>query len=290
MPPCAHGWLSYLNWKTSATDGPDVGVPATSPPEARGYLLVIVTPAGPHAILVRAGQKMQTVDVGDQRGTAAARTVALVITDLIVDELDPHAPLLAADSPEPPAQVEATAGTASAPAGPVSDAIANVRTRGPLRMAATAGVSKGIGAEESRCFRAEVDIGRPFVGRLIVGGVIGLVFIPRRNQGRPDNLSYAAAMAGVWTGWRIRALEVGLGPFVSPYALGGDVEHSGVLAGAGALARLVTPLSDRLRLVVATRASGYLNRIHVTWPGSGGFATPRLELAFTAGLAWDGTP
>lgn len=83
---------------------------------------------------------------------------------------------------------------------------------------------------------------------------------------------------------------MGIGPFVSPYALGGDTEHSGVIAGAGPLVRLVTPLSARLRLVVAMRANGYLNRIHVTWPGLGGFATPRFELAFTAGLAWDGKP
>jgi hypothetical protein len=60
-----------------------------------------------------------------------------------------------------------------------------------------------------------------------------------------------------------------------------------VLVGAGALGRVVTPLSPQLRLVVAAAVDGYANRIHVDWPGSGGFATPRLGVALSAGLAWD---
>jgi hypothetical protein len=276
--------------RTPASAVSDVSAPTPSPPEAQGYLLVEVTPAGPHAVLVRAGSKAQRVEVGDRSGTAAARIVALVIADLIVDEMVPSATVPAVVSPEPKASAQVHAPPASAPGAPVFEATSTPRSHGGLRIAATAGASKGIGTEEKLCFRAEVDAGRPLVGRLVVGGTLGLGLIPRRNRGLPDELSYSSAIAGVWAGWRIHAMEVGGGPFVSPYALGGATEHFGVLTGAGCLVRLVTPLSARLRLVVASRLNGYLNRIHVTWPGRGGFATPRFEVVLTAGLAWDGTP
>lgn len=192
-------------WETPAEAVPNVGdlaaTPDTSPPDAHAYLPVVVTSAGPHTVLLRAGQNAQVVDVGDQSGTAAARIVALVIADLIVEEIvPPAAPAQVATSPERPAQAQAAAGTTPVPAVPVLDATTHARSQGTLRLATTAGVSKGIGVQEPLCIRAEVDAGRPLIGRLVVGGVLGFVLIPRRNRGRPDELSYTAAMAEAWAG------------------------------------------------------------------------------------------
>jgi hypothetical protein len=247
--------------------------------------LVIVTSSGPHSVRVRAGEKSQVVDVGDRTGTSAARIVALVIADLSAEEMT----LPTAALPPTPSRPRISK-PAPAPITATGPAVGSYHSQSSLRIAATAGASKGASADEPLCFRSDVDVSRPLVGRLLTGGSLGLVLIPRRNRGRPDDLSYTAAMVNVWAGLRIRTLELGMGPFVSPYALGGDVENYGVLAGASGLVRLVTPLSTRFRLVVAARANAYLNRIHVTWPGMGGFATPRYELAFSAGVAWDRTP
>jgi hypothetical protein len=240
-------------------------------------------------LIVRAGDKTQRVDVGDRRGTAAARIVALVIADLMADELAPTV--------SPPAAAEVTDGggaeVARAPetrAVLVRDAAPNARAQDPVRIAGTAGGSRGIGAQDAICFRADVDVSRPVEGRLVAGGGVGLVLIPTRNPGQPDEFSYTGAMARASIGWRADRFELGAGPFVSPYKLGGTTDRTGVLAGAGVMARLVAPLSARTQLVVAARADGYANRVHVNWLGFGGFATPRLDLALAVGLAWDMAP
>jgi hypothetical protein len=245
-----------------------------APPDDEGHPRVIVASDGADAVTVRAGDKTQRVDLGDRRGTAAARIVALVIADLMADELAPS--------------------VASAEAAEATDGAGAAAARAPetpaVRIAGTVGGSRGVGAQESVCFRADVDVSRPVEGRLVAGGSVGLVLIPTRNAGQPDEFSYTAAMARASIGWRADRLELGAGPFVSPYKLGGTTDAAGLLAGAGVTARVVTPLSSRSQLVVAARADGYANRIHVNWLGFGGFATPRLDFGLAVGLAWDTAP
>jgi hypothetical protein len=260
-----------------------------APPDDEGHPRVIVASDGADAVTVRAGDKTQRVDLGDRRGTAAARIVALVIADLMADELAPS--VASAEAAE--ATDGAGAAAARAPETPavlVRDATANVIAQDTVRIAGTVGGSRGVGAQESVCFRADVDVSRPVEGRLVAGGSVGLVLIPTRNAGQPDEFSYTAAMARASIGWRADRLELGAGPFVSPYKLGGTTDAAGLLAGAGVTARVVTPLSSRSQLVVAARADGYANRIHVNWLGFGGFATPRLDFGLAVGLAWDTAP
>jgi hypothetical protein len=88
-------------------------------------------------------------------------------------------------------------------------------------------------------------------------------------------------------GWRAGPLELLVGPFLSPYAVGGASQHTGVLFGGGATARLTPSLSPRLRLVVGVRVDGYANRIHASWTGQTGFATPRVGGAIAIGVAWN---
>ena len=277
---------------SEAVDSAGAGRPEAAAGDGEREMLVTVAPAAPRTVWVRAGQREQVVELGDQRGGAAARVVALVIADLIGDELAPPA---GTDRQVVTSPARRRAATVSAPppltiSTPLTVGRSILWSETRWRMAVTAGTSKGIGSDESLCLRAEADAGRPLVGGLVLGSALGVVVIPERNRGRPDALSYTAAVARAWAGWRSEPLEAGVGPFLSPYAIGGATPHTGVLAGAGVLARLVTPLSARLRLIIAARADGYLNRVHTTWLGSGGFATPRLDLALTAGLGWDAGP
>jgi hypothetical protein len=266
-------------------------VPVASP-DADAAAEAIVTADGADAVVVHAGDKTQRVDLRDRRGTAAARIVALVIVDLIADELAPAVtPERTADGSD--AAVGSDAAGARSPETPavlVRDATASARAQDTMRIAGTVGGSRGVGPQESVCFRADVDVSRPIDGRLVAGGGVGLVLIPTRNSGQPDEFSYTAAMVRASIGWRADRFDLGVGPFVSPYKLGGTTDDAGVLAGAGMTARLVTPLSSRAQLVVAARADGYANRIHVNWQGFGGFATPRLDFGLAVGLAWDTAP
>jgi hypothetical protein len=260
-----------------------------APADADGDPQVIVAADGVDAVIVHAGDKTQRVDVGDRRGTAAARIVALVIADLIADELAPTVVTAqaaeATDGPGATARRELETSAVL-----VRDATASAREQDTVRIAGTMGGSRGVGAQESVCFRTDVDVSRPVEGRLVAGAGVGLVLIPTRNVGQPDEFSYTAGMAGASLGWRADSFELAAGPFVSPYKLGGTADHAGVLAGAGVMARLVKPLPARVRLVVAARADGYANRIHVNWQGFGGFATPRLDFGLAVGLAWDTAP
>jgi hypothetical protein len=261
-------------------------------PGADAAAEAIVTADGADAVVVHAGDKTQRVDLGDRRGTAAARIVALVIVDLIADELAPAVtPTQRAErSDAADTNAAAVVQAPDAPAVLVRDAMTDARAQDALRIAGTAGASRGIGAQEPFCFRADVDVSRPVAGRLVAGGALGLVLIPTRHAGQPDELSYLAGTARASFGWRANPVELTAGPFLSPYKLGGTTDHAGVLAGAGVMARLVTPLAARTQLVVAARADGYANRIHVNWQGFGGFATPRLDFGLAVGLAWDTAP
>ncbi|HWJ55687.1 MAG TPA: hypothetical protein VNR90_05700 [Vicinamibacterales bacterium] len=252
----------------------------------QGDVRVVVSPSGPGTVVVRVGDKAQVVEVGDRRGTAAARVVALVIADLIAAELVPAVAAAPADDAE--TQGDKSESAPDAPAVLVRDPAPVARqAQPPYRIAAAAGASKGIGAQEPFCARVDADVSRPLAGPFVVGAALGLVLIPTRDGGQPDELSYTAGVARVWAGWRAGVLGLGIGPFVSPYRVGGAVEHMGVLAGAGVHARVTTPLAEKVLLVAELRGDAYANRIHVTWPGLGGFATPRAEVALVAGLAWD---
>ena len=117
----------------------------------------------------------------------------------------------------------------------------------------------------------------------------GLVYMPTRNPGTWNQVSYTGAMARLLAGGGTGPVDLFAGPFVAPYKIEGATAHAGVLFGAEALARLTAPLSRRLRLVVATRLHAYGNRVRVVWADGAGYATPRFELTIGVGLAWDWT-
>jgi hypothetical protein len=229
-----------------------------------GVRTVVVGPAENGVIPVRFGDEVVKVAVGPKVSAAAARVVALVIADLTAEEL------------APPRAPPALTGARAAPAA--------VSFASRLRLGAVALLARGTGPQEPTCYGLETDVTLRSAGRLELAAAVGLLFIPHRNAGRPDELSYTAGRLRVQLGWRLDPFELLAGPFVSPYALGGVTEHAGVLVGAGATARLAAVLSPRLRLVIGLRVDGYVNRIHAGFPG---FATPRVDGAFGLGVAWD---
>jgi len=247
----------------------EASIAARWPPAAPGSPTppLIIGPASPAGIVVRMGSKADLVPVGDRRGSSAARVVALVVTDLMSQEIaPPQGPLLAPRRPGPEPRPEP---------GPLA-----------LRLTVVGGLSKGSGDEEPYGFAVDADATlsvRPVVLGLMLGGG----WIPRRRAGRPDEVAFADAVGRLVIGWRRDPFEILAGPFVSPYTLTGAVEHTGVLFGAGVIGRLAPRLTRRLRLVVSFRADGHTNRTHVSWNTGGGFATPRWDATFGAGLAWD---
>lgn len=228
---------------------------------------VIIGPASPAGIAVRTGKRTHLVPVGDRRGSSAARVVALVVTDLMVQELAPAQDMALTSrgpAPEPGAWL-----------GPLA-----------LRLTVVGGVSKGSGAEEPYGFALDADATLP-LRQVVVGLMLGGAWIPQRRAGRPDEVAFTEAVGRLVIGWRRDPFEILAGPFVSPYALTGAAEHAGVLLGAGVIGRLAPHLTGHLRLVVSLRADGYTNRTHVSWTTGGGFATPRCNTTIGAGLAWD---
>ena len=160
----------------------------------------------------------------------------------------------------------------------------------PPRLYVTSGVAKGVGSEELLAGTVDADLALP-VGRsgLRLAPSAGLVYMPTRNAGTWGEVSFASASARLLAGGSFGVVDLFGGPFVAGYSVGGATEHAGVLFGAEALARVAMPLSRRTRLVFATRAHAYGNRVRVLFADGGAYSTPRLELTIGVGLAWDWT-
>jgi hypothetical protein len=255
------------------------------PPQVR------ITGAAGGMVTVEVGARSRRVELGDRTGTTAARVVALVVAELMSDgegdaaetseEVDaaPSAPAVtvAEASDATPAASLATA-SASEPSGPIQ----------PLRLSVTGGVAKGIGSEELLAGAVDADL------TLALGDSgwrltpsAGLVYMPTRNGGTWNEVSYTGAAARLLGGGSWRLFDLAAGPFATRYSIGGATSHAGTLFGAEGLLRLAAPLSRHMRLVVATRAHVYANRVRVVWADGNGYATPRLELTIGIGLAWD---
>ncbi|HET6149066.1 MAG TPA: hypothetical protein VFH68_16120, partial [Polyangia bacterium] len=227
----------------------------------------LVGPMDGGIIRLRVGDKLVYVPTGEQHGAPAARVVALVIADLVADEILPAAARVSGDV------------TRAMTDGPRSPA--------PMRLTLGAVLSKGLGGEEMPCYGVEADLVGRAIGRMTWGAALGLMVIPHQDTPQPDGFSYKAGIARLLVAWRLSRLELLAGPFASRYALGGSSHHVGTLAGAGVSARLAPALSRGLRLVAGVRVEGYANRIHATWSSHSGFATPRVAAAVSIGVAWE---
>ena len=254
-------------------------------PDEPGLAAASVAAAGPGVVSVKAGGQSRVVVLGERTGPAAARVVALVIAELMTARSAGAGPT-PISSPalraEPSAETAAVARAELPPAG------------GPggraWRLAVVGGASKGLGAEELPAATLDTGLVIPHRdSRWRLSPSVGLSFMPTRNAGTLNEVSFVSAVARLLGGGAWGPIDLLAGPFVSAYAIGGATTHDGVLFGGEALGRVAAPLSRTLRLAVEARLDGYANRVRVRWFGEGGYATPRVGVGIGIGVTWDWT-
>ncbi len=247
-----------------------------------------IAPAGAGTVSVQIGEHSRVVAIGDRSGPAAARVVALVIAELLSgagaeaapDEgaaapAAPTATVLRAAS-ESPGRIEATA-----PAAPADRSLVP-------RLCVAGGATKGTGSEELLAGTLDADVVLPIGGGWArFAPSAGVTVMPSRNLGSFNEVSFRAGAARLLAGGSWGPFELLGGPFVTAFSIGGSTEHSGILFGGEALARVSTPISHRVRVFATVRADAYANRVRVVWTVDNGYATPRIGLAIGVGLAWD---
>jgi hypothetical protein len=242
-----------------------------------------LAPAGPGAVSVRVGGQTRVVVIGERTGAAAARVVALVIAELLSAGA-PEAATTPAGAPalrpEEPTAAPPTLRENFRPALPDGPSV--------WRLAVTGGASKGFASDELAAATLDADLMkvRPD-SRWRLSPSLGLTFIPTRNAGTLDEVSFVSGLARLLGGTSRGPVDVLAGPFGSAYAIGGATTHSGLLVGGEAMARVTAPLSPSLRLAAEVRVDGYANRVRVLWADGGAYATPRVGVGVGVGLAWD---
>ena len=239
---------------------------------------VEVDAAAPGEALVRAGGKERSISLGDARGPAAARLVALVVVDLTTDVTPLPAP---PPPPAPPPEIHITA--PPAPAGP------------PLaRIALLGGPTGGSNLDGVR-FAFALDATFHLVSnfRLAVGA--GFAPGPDATVGAiPVTLRTVPLRAAL--AWQPRGgpFELRLGAVVVPYGLTSStmpaVARNGAVAGGSAAALYSVELGSRFDLVLAAGADAFANRDEFQIHGERALATNRLALWGALGVGWRASP
>ena len=245
-----------------------------------GAAVVIVGPADEAGVQVRMGDRRTVVVVGARAGLAAARIVALAIAEF------------AADAPADASSAQPAATTA--PKAPVAIAAAipppaSPPPRPPVTISVALGGSKGLDATEPLTGTCEADVTLP-LSRFDVVGTLGVWDVPTRHAGLPDEASFVAGVVRASAGWRSGPWQLLLGPFVAPYRLEGGVDHTGVLAGGGAMVRVGRRFAaaPKVQMFGSFRVDAFANRVRVSVVGAeASFASPRLAAAVAVGVGWD---
>jgi hypothetical protein len=253
---------------------------------------VQVTPAGDGTVNVQVGNRSRRVELAERTGPAAARIVAIVILELMSDggadtSADAEAAEGAAAAPESPAVTVAQAARSPAPASVAATATPEASSPAVLSLYLTGGAAKGLGAGELLAGTVDLDLAIPIGERLRIAPSVGFVYMPPRTPGAWNNVSFASGVGRVLAGTSWGLLDFFGGPFVASYKINGDTQHDGTLFGVEALARVAVPVWGSARLVAATRAHAYANRVRVSYTDGATYATPRLELTLGVGVAWD---
>jgi hypothetical protein len=242
-----------------------------------------VEPAGADRVAIQVGERSRVVPIGERTGPDAARVVALVIAELMSD---------GAEAPEeegrtaPAVTVSRSQNEVAAPVLTSPPPVASGPSP-PPRICVTGGATKGIGTEELGAGTIDADVVLPYGPAWArIAPSVGLVWMPKRNDGTFDEVAYRSAIGRFLAGAKLGPMEVLGGPFVTAYSITGATEHAGALFGGEALARFTLPLSRRLSLAAAGRVDVYANRVRVQWVDGSGYATPRVGLSLGGGIAW----
>ena len=245
-----------------------------------GAAVVIVGPADEAGVQVRMGDRRTVVVVGARAGLAAARIVALAIAELAADAPADASTAQPAAAPAPKAPA-AIAAAIPPPASPPP--------RPPVTISVALGGAKGLDAAEPLTGTCEADVTLP-LSRFDVVGTLGVWEVPTRHAGLPDEASFVAGVVRARAGWRSGPWQLLLGPFVAPYRLEGGVDHTGVLAGGGAMVRVGSRFAaaPKVQVFGSFRVDAFANRVRVSAIGAeASFASPRLAAAVAVGVGWD---
>ncbi len=258
-----------------------------SPADEPAPLRLKVEPTGADSVAIQVGDRTRVVQIGERTGPAAARVVALVIAELMSD---------GADAPQeeggtaPAVTVARSQNEVTAPVLTSAPSVASGPSP-PPRICVTGGATKGLGTEELLAGTIDAEVVLPYGPAWArVAPSLGLVLMPKRNDGTFDEVEYRGAVGRLLAGGELGPLQILGGPFATAYSITGATEHAGALFGGEALARFTVPLSRRLSLVAAARVDVYANRVRVQWVDGTGYATPRVGVALGAGLAWNRVP
>jgi len=208
--------------------------------------LRVIAIAGGRAVRIESLHGVREVDLGDARGPAAARLVALVATDLI-DEL---APVSIASEPRPVARAD----------------------RG-VQIAALAGIAGWSDALGSLA----IDVVIPRDGWL-------LAFQAGGGQLLGGQLGLEAAVLRAELGGRLAWVEIRAGAVALPILVTTGRGDSTVLIGGGISARARLPLTAGLRGVVATGVDGFATTTEYRLNGAAALVTPRWAPWLAAGI------
>jgi hypothetical protein len=256
-----------------------------SPEETGALPATRIERASPGTLTVHVGSLSRIVVIGDRTGPSAARVVALVIAELLSAGTQTTVATPAAIPPS--AAVAAPPPVTAAPLYVIAAAPPPPGLGSTWRLCVTAGATKGTGNEELLAGTVDIDLVVSLGRRLRLAPSAGLTITPTRDVGTFDEVSFVGAEARALGGAGVGPVDVLAGPVVSRYSIGGATPHAGVLFGVEAMARLAAPLSNRLRLVVATRLDAFADRARVHWVDGGTYATPRVGIGVGVGLAWD---
>ena len=214
-------------------------------------LVVVITLVGDRAVLEAAG-KVQRVDLGGRAGLAAARLLAIAVTDLMAD-----LPTV----PTPRAQ----------------------RERAMVAIWPSAAAS---GDDlEPTFLGGSLDLSVPVGGWRAALTVSGL----RSFEVEPGTSLDALVARAAW-GRRFGPLELRGGPLLTVYQAHGGQGHSGTLLGGAAAALLAAHVAGGVVLVVSVGLDGYAQRASFVVDGRSVMATPRVQAWAGLGLGWEWEP
>jgi len=239
-------------------------------------------------VSVRMGEREAVVPIGAHSGLAAARVVALAIAEIAAE-----APDDADEAPSESAPPTVVAPPASGPPSIATPATLPTGATPPqdvlVRLSIAFGGTKGLEGVEPYTWMGEAAAAFPRGSFDIVAG-LGVWDMPKRNGGRPDEVSFLAGVVRAGAGWSLGPVQVAVGPFLAPYRLEGPlVSHTGALLGAGVMARAGwKPIAaSSVEVFGALRVDLFANRVKVAAESPDGFATPRVAGSLAIGLGWD---
>jgi hypothetical protein len=225
-------------------------------------------------VTIVVGRKVRVVSIAGTSGARAARTVALTLADLALEEA----------TPVPMTHAGAPAAREAAPSGGGVDLLSR---RAPSRRAGTMiailpsigtagwGGGVGLGAPIGGGWRAATELGYLRGDTVEVSGeTVALRGVPLR-----------AAIAR-----RMGLLELRLGGAVLAYQVSGGTGHGGLVAGGSTAAIMYLPLAGGLSFVVGVGADVFVNQIEFELRGSPAVETPRIAAWTSIGLAWEWSP